>query len=190
MVDSTSAQQLYDFLARQTPRATEAVVWGAGTLPLHVTTYLCTELPPLPLVTSVRSLVFRDETVLVLRDQDTAYHIVPGGRREPNEALLDTLRREVLEETGWTIGAPHLLGVAHFQHLSPRPPDYPYSHPDFVQLVYMSLAVTYVPAAQLADPYELGCAFRPIVEAQTLPLGPSQYVLLAAALERRAVLDG
>jgi len=40
--------------------------------------------------------------VLVVREQNGA-HLWPGGRREPNETLIETAQREVLEETGWTV---------------------------------------------------------------------------------------
>jgi len=113
------------FLARHTPQTQESAVWGGGTHPLRITAYLGHELPPLAYVTSVRSVVFHDATALVLRDRD-GLHILPGGRREPGETIEETLRREVLEETGWTLRAPTLLGFLHFHHLSPRPPGHPY----------------------------------------------------------------
>lgn len=36
----------------------------------------------------------------------------------------DTVRREVLEETGWTMQALHPLGFLHFHHRAPRPEGY------------------------------------------------------------------
>jgi hypothetical protein len=71
------------FFARHRPRTQKSAVWGGGTLPLHITSYLSHELPPLAYVTSVRSIVFREEMLLVLRNRG-ALHSVPGGRRETN----------------------------------------------------------------------------------------------------------
>jgi 8-oxo-dGTP diphosphatase len=175
------APDLAAFLARHRPQLQESAVWGNGTLHLCITTYLGQEPPPLAYTTSVRSLVFREEMVLVLRNRD-ALHIVPGGRREPGETLEETLRREVLEETGWTLHAPTMLGFMHFHHLSPKPPDYPYPHPDFTQIVYMAQAAAYFPDARVADDYEIESNFRPLVAVCTPALTSSERLYLATAL--------
>ena len=112
-------------------------IGGLGGDPLRITAYLGHEQSPLAYVTSVRSLVFRDDALLVLRNRDGA-HIVPGGRREAGETLEETVRREVLEETGWVLRAPIMLGFMHFHNLSPKPPGHPYPYPDFIQMVYMA----------------------------------------------------
>jgi 8-oxo-dGTP pyrophosphatase MutT (NUDIX family) len=44
--------------------------------------------------------------------------------------LEQTVRREVLEETGWAIDPPKLLGVKHFRHLTPKPAGYSCPYPD------------------------------------------------------------
>ncbi len=103
-----------------------------GDTRLEIRWYLGNVRPPLSLVTSVRAVLFHDRTVMVMQDGDHRYHVVPGGRREPGESIEATLRREILEETGWTLAAHHPLGLAHFRHLTPRPDDYPYPYPDFV----------------------------------------------------------
>jgi NUDIX domain len=92
---------------------------------LRVRTYLTSRLPPLDLVSWVRALVRQGDQILVVRDPLSS-HILPGGRREPGETLLQTLEREILEETGWTIRNARLLGLAHVQHLTPKPADYRY----------------------------------------------------------------
>ena len=51
--------------------------------------------------------------------------------------------REVLEETGWTIRDARLLGLAHFQHLTPKPVAYRYPYPNFLHLVYVANADRY-----------------------------------------------
>src|SRR5207249_3646517 len=129
-----------------TPLLEEVTVWGGGSLPLRETCYLGEEIPPLDYVTSVRGLVFQGEQILVVRDPHGS-HILPGGRREEGETLEATLRREILEETGCTLGAIAMLGFLHFHHLSPRPADYRYPHPDFVQLIFRADASGVVPEA-------------------------------------------
>ncbi len=169
------------FLARHKPQAQESAVWGGGAFPLHITAYLGHEPPPLAYVTSVRSVVLRDATALVLRDRD-GLHILPGGRRELGEMLEETLRREVLEETGWTLRALTMLGSLHFHHLSPMPPGHPYPHPDFVQVVYMAQAGAYDPDARVADDHELGSGFRPLAAVRALALTAHEQLYLATAL--------
>ncbi len=179
------APDLAVFLARHTLLTEELAVWGAGTLPLRITAYLGSESPPLPYITSVRSLVFRDDALLVLRNRDGA-HVLPGGRREAGGTLEETLRRGVLEETGWTVHAPTMLGFMHFHHLSPRPPGHPYPHPDFVQVVYMAEGQRYAPDARVPDDYEIDARFRPLSTVEAPELSPGEQLYLATALRRRA----
>jgi ADP-ribose pyrophosphatase YjhB (NUDIX family) len=176
--------ELAEFLARHTPGVEEAAVWGEGTLPLRIKSYLSAEYPPRDYITSVRSLVFRHDAILVLRNQHST-HIVPGGRCEAGETLEQTLRREVLEETGWTIGEIALLGFMHFCHLGAKPVGYAYPFPDFVQLVYMADAVRLDPAARLVDDYELEARLRPIAEARGLARTPAEQLYLQTALKLR-----
>lgn len=128
--------ELDHFLTRCTPMVTEAVVWGER-MRLRATAYLSQDAPPQRYVTSVRAIVLRGESVLVQQDRDSR-HILPGGRREGNESLEATLRREVSEETGWSVGEAAPLGFTHFRHLDPKQPGYRYPHPDFFQLVYVA----------------------------------------------------
>lgn len=160
-------------------------MWGGGAMSLQIVAYLGQGAVPLAYVTSVRSLVFRADTLLVMRNHDST-HIAPGGRREKGERLEDTVRREVLEEAGWTIH-PALLGFMHFHHLAPKPEGYVFPHPDFLQVVYMAQAETYCPDAKLPDDYEIETTYLPLAAVHSLPLTDSEQVYLAAALERRRV---
>jgi ADP-ribose pyrophosphatase YjhB (NUDIX family) len=180
--------ELARFLARCGRLAEETVVWGTGedSLRLRLVTYVTDETPPLAYVTSVRALVVRGDEVLVVRDP-SGYHVIPGGRREAGETLEETLRREVLEETGWTLTEPQMLGFGHFHNRSPQLPEYAhYPYPDFVQVVYMADAGLWLPDARVADDYELEASFRPIGEVGQIALSAGEQVYLAAALARRA----
>lgn len=174
-------RSLVGFLSTHVTQAEEDYHWGE--LRLHVTSYLCADLPPAELLTSARAVVLRASGVLVVRDP-VGVHILPGGRREAGETPAQTVRREVLEETGWAIGPPTLLGVKHFRHRSPKPGGYPYPYPDFFQVVYAAHAHHLDPNGRERDGYELGAEFHPAVEVQRLPLPPSERVFLTAAIGR------
>lgn len=174
---------LVAFLAKYQPNTQEIIHWDD--LRLRVTSYLCTDLPPLLFVTSVRAIVLNDTSVIIVRAPDGT-HLLPGGRREPGEALIETLTREVLEETGWTIDQLQLLGVKHYHHLTPKPTDYRYPYPDFLQIIYRAKAQHYLPDAREIDGYEIETKFIPAAEALRLPLAPSDHMWLRTALVESA----
>jgi len=173
------------FLARHKPLAEEQAVWGEGSIKLLIRCYLAKEMPPLEDVTSVRSIVFRDDSLLVMRNPDDT-HIYPGGRREGNESLDETLDREIIEETGWEVIEATRLGFIHFQHLTPRPEGYLYPYPHFLHVVYKANASHFRPDTRVEDDYEQEALFRLINEVREMTLSPCQHVFLKAALEARA----
>lgn len=180
---SYKAHGLTSFLALHVPLYKETAVWD--TIHLEVATYLSNKLPPIPYITSVRAIVFQGNKVLVVQDRDNHYHIVPGGRREADERLEETLQREVLEETGWVVKDVHPLGFVHFHHLTPCPPDYVYPYPDFIQLLYVAAAERRVSHTQITDEYVVGSQFLSLDEVRKLNLAQSQYLLLEAAQRQR-----
>ncbi len=177
--------ELANFLSRYHPLTEENAVWGDGLLPLRITSYLGDGQAPARFVTSVRAIVLRGDSILVVRDSENTFHITPGGRREEGESMEATLKREILEETGWAIGEPSLIGYLHLHHLAPRPVDYAYPHPDFMQLIYVADAAEFIPAAKLPGQYEVESSFRSLAEVNMLELSPSQRVFLQAALKKR-----
>jgi 8-oxo-dGTP pyrophosphatase MutT (NUDIX family) len=174
-----------EFLSAHDPQVREEVRWGE--LRLYVATYLCTRLPPVELITSARAVMLHAGQVMVVRDP-VSVHILPGGRLKAGESLEQALRRELLEETGWVIDQPHLLGIKHFRHRDARPADFAYPdhlYPDFFQAVHVAHARSFHPAARELDGYELDAAFQPVADVQRLPLPPSEQLLLGAALRWR-----
>jgi 8-oxo-dGTP pyrophosphatase MutT (NUDIX family) len=174
---------LATYLTDHSPLTSEIVEWGAQ-IKLRATAYLTDALPPLRYISSVRAIVFRNRSVLVQQDQHNR-HILPGGQREPDESPETTVRREVAEETGWSLGALRLLGFTHYRHLTPKPAGYTYPYPNFCWPIYLAEATTFSLTAKLDDGYEIGTEFLPIESVRALPLTPIQRAYLESALVRR-----
>jgi len=152
--------------------------WHQSDLDLEISYYSVDSLPNLAYVTSVRGIVIRSGEVLVVTNQDRTQHIIPGGRIEKDEALLNTLHREIREETSWSIGSLRLLAVMHFRHLTPCPPDYPYPYPEFLQVIYAAEALEQQPDSKLEGDYEQESHFVPFDEIATFPISDGQKALL------------
>lgn len=93
--------RLRNFLDGRKPFASGPARWGE--LDLTIDYYAAVDLPPGDLVTSCRAVVLNGDHVLVIRDPSGEEHIIPGGRRVEGESMEDTVGREVLEETRWTL---------------------------------------------------------------------------------------
>lgn len=172
------------FLSRHKSLATGDEAWGDPAAPtlLRIAWYATSEEPPPAMVTSVRAIVTRGDAVLVVREPDGRPYIVPGGRCEAGETWEATLRREILEEVGWTLGDIRPLGVAHLRNLGPSPPGNPYPYPDAFQIVRAARAVAHRPDAMIFDEFVASSAFVPSAEAWRLPLRAGELALLDAAL--------
>jgi 8-oxo-dGTP pyrophosphatase MutT (NUDIX family) len=164
------------FLASHTPAATLADTWG-GPNGCRSTAYL-TQLPgPDEHVVSARAVVLRRGRdgaageVLVLRTP-LGPLAMPGGRREPGETLEQTLRREVLEESGWTMTVIQPIGFIHIHRTDPPAPDVPYPSGEFLWAIYAAEAGEHRPQSIVSNPTELflGLGFRPVDAVRAIPL--------------------
>jgi ADP-ribose pyrophosphatase YjhB (NUDIX family) len=66
---------------------------------------------PTQLGLSVSAMVWREHEILLMRRSDNGYWGLPGGFVELGESVADAARREVEEETGWSVEIERLIGV-------------------------------------------------------------------------------
>lgn len=173
-----------EFLSNYTAGATEHMDWHDVGIKLVAAAYVTQDLPPPDYVTSVRTLVFHGDEILLMRNRDRA-HLLAGGRIEPGESPLDALHREISEEAGITITDVLRLGFVHLQHRTPRPVRYAYPYPDFFWLLFMSEYHGESLMPPEPDEYEVSAAFVPLATLDGLGFRPLEQVFLAAAMEER-----
>lgn len=180
MFRESSCAAIASFLSNYTAVATEHMDWHSVKIKLVASAYVTHELPPPDYITSVRTLVFHNGSILLLRNRDGA-RILPGGRLEYGETLLDALHREIREEAGVRIRDIHRLGFVHLRHQTPRPPQYAYPYPDFFWLVFRSHAHSKRALPQAPDDYQISAEFVPLAQLGSLKLKPLDRAYLAAA---------
>ena len=172
-----------DFLEGKTAVSSQTPIWQWHNHPLelHQQLYLGHTLPPDALSSSVRAILLRENEVMVIRDHQNEPYLIPGGRREPGETILETLRRELLEETGWSVRETAVIATYHFQHLAPKPPAYQYPYPHFFWPIFVAHADQFHPQAIEEDFYVTHASFQPIEAVLTWSFADGQRELLKAA---------
>lgn len=156
--------------------------WQNSPLPLRQQTYICPTLPPDEFISSARAVLLRGDEVMLIRDHKDQPYIIPGGRRESGETVLETLQREIREETGWSVRDTAVIGCIHFQHLGPKPTGYPYPYPHFFWAIFAAQADSFDATAVEEDFYVTSASFQPIREVATWNLGDGQNLLLQTAV--------
>lgn len=158
-------------------------------VPLLARLCLASSLPPPACLSSIVGIVTRPDAKVVFIDPPHASgaiaHVLIGGRPEPGETPEETLRREVVEETGWHVVPAAVVGFRHFRHLGPPRPDMadrPY--PDFIEPVYAATA-----RELSANALRAGELPTELVDAEWAleVTDPAQRPLLAAALEATGI---
>ncbi len=189
MLRESSSPAIAAFLSNYTAVAIERMDWRSVKIKLVASAYVTHDLPPPDYITSVRSLVFHNGGILLMRNRDGA-RILPGGRLESGETLLDALRREIREEAGVCIGDIHRLGFVHLRHQTPKPPQYAYPYPDFFWLVFRAHAHSKHARLQAPDEDQLSVEFVPLAQLGGLRLGPLERAYFAAVTQGHSKNEG
>lgn len=180
-------------LERLQPLVDQQIAWplpGGGWLRLRQRTVLADEHPPEIMASSVRTVVFRRRSVVVVTDRlNAGGHVTPGGQREAGETVEETARREVLEECGWTVGPLTPFGFHYFTHLDEGPPPgFPFPWCDFTNPLFVAEGLSWSRRALLrGDEIETGARLVPISRAGE-GLQPGQAEILKAAMAARIVV--
>jgi ADP-ribose pyrophosphatase YjhB (NUDIX family) len=151
--------------------------------PVRARTYVADIAWPEAIVSSVRAVVFRGRAVVVVRHWDGHRHIKPGGRREPGETIEQAVRREVLEESGWRLGALKPLGFEHLEFLGERPADFAFPS-GFINPIYVAEGAAYDRSARDLTQAEAGSSLVSIARALR-ELAEWETALLRAAVAAR-----
>lgn len=171
---------LEKFLSPLTAFEEETQIWPPlGTM--RIRCYLTDKMPPVRYVSSARAVVINGDRVLLVQDRD-GVHIIPGGKLEPGESPEEAMRREVIEETGWSLVFCTPIGVLHFTHVRPMSEGQG-TQPDFLQVVYAGIPGKYHPELREIDGYEIGAEFVSIDQVRQMTLGTGQKTYIETAIK-------
>jgi 8-oxo-dGTP diphosphatase len=110
-------------------------------------------LPPRDLITSAYGFLFDGDRFLMPRLVERGWD-VPGGHAEPGETPLETMQREVYEETRVQLGTVGLLGYQKIIVHRAKPSGYRYPYPVSYQVFYwghVAAKEPFVPTEEVAE---------------------------------------
>ena len=181
MFGNVIKEKLMRYVSSGTRLFEARIEWG--NMPLQVTYYLGNEPTPGGICV-VRASYRLPEPFCTGRETGKWARIYParrtGGKGRESE---ETLRREMLEETGWTMSHKKLLGFMHLHHLGAKPENYKYPYPDFLWPIYLAEAGEFSADAKIRMS---GCLnLNSGLLKKKAPLDKGELLLLDAALKQR-----
>ena len=122
--------------------------------------------------TSGRALIQRGDAVLVIRYSQPSgdWYTLPGGGQKNSEPIRETVRREVLEETGAHVTVDALRFVRECI-AGPHAPGVPEGYHQ-VDLVFACTLNTPPDADVRADTYQAGVEWRTVAELRRMAFYP------------------
>ncbi|HEY9292029.1 MAG TPA: NUDIX domain-containing protein [Microlunatus sp.] len=121
-------------------------------------------LPPDELVSRIHCIAVDSAGRLIVCRSDEEWRFLPGGKREPDEPLAETVARELLEEAGAKISGEVLIFAAQVAHSNNDGPYLPHMpHP----LSYWAFAITTADVIQSPTNPDDG---EQVVEVLSLPV--------------------
>jgi ADP-ribose pyrophosphatase YjhB (NUDIX family) len=182
--DATCQARIEEYASRHKPVPVGTLNRGGCGTEIGMTAALGSTAPPTDLVYSVRCLAFRAGQLLVMRNRG-GVHLLPGGRVEEGESLQQALRRELLEESGWTLDGIGQLGFVHLRFRTARPDDYSGPFPGFLWVIFRAEAKSRHPEAMLTGDNEEEAQFRPMEDVWQIPPSPAEAFFLVEAYRCR-----
>ena len=145
--------------------------------------------PPGVIRTAARAVIVRDGALLtvVLRDREGDFHVLPGGGQQHGETLVDTVRRECLEEVGVDVSVEEMLYIREYVG---KNHDFAKRHAHFHQVeTVFRCTLRGEPGHARAiarDNRQVGVAWIPLTEAHRFRLFPAVLKTLIQGGEIRA----
>jgi ADP-ribose pyrophosphatase YjhB (NUDIX family) len=139
---------------------------------------------PTELRLSVSAVVWREpgsRELLLMRRSDNGHWGLPGGYVEPGESVTEATRREVIEETGYSVEVGRLIGV----YSDPSRQVIAYTPEQRVQAVNLCFEATPISQGEPTTPEEtLELGFFPL-DALPQPFVPIHDIRLKDAVSAR-----
>lgn len=91
----------------------------------------------------VAAVIEKNGKYLVVEEKVDGKRVInqPAGHLEPNETIVDAVRRETLEETGWIFEPTHIVGIMHLLN--------PNTNRIFIRFTFAGKIIDQVPNYQL-----------------------------------------
>jgi hypothetical protein len=169
-------------IQQRTPLVDFEAVWPSARL--RARTFIGDFGFPPELLTSARAVVFKGSRVVVVDEMHGERHIEPGGGIEAGETVEQAVRREVAEESGWTVGELKPLGFHFLEPLTPSPPLSTRRWGPMTHAVFITEGVSYSRTARDMNQIETGSRLTSIRRALA-QLPENEALLLRAAVDRR-----